>query len=86
MEKFPQDVRTAEEKTGGDPNIINSEEFRPEQRPNIAEIFGDHSARSRRSDPGAGPSGSGGRGGRHVLPSISRSMVIDLFFGSYENR
>lgn len=41
MEKFPEDVRIAEEKTSGDPDIIDSEEFQPEQKPNIANIFGD---------------------------------------------
>lgn len=41
MEKFPDDVRTAEEKTDGNPDIIQNEEFQPESRPNIANIFGD---------------------------------------------
>lgn len=41
MEKFPDDVRTAEEKTDGNPDIIKSEEFLPESRPNISIIFGE---------------------------------------------
>lgn len=40
MEKFPEDVQTAELKTGGDADIINYEEFLPESKPNIASIFG----------------------------------------------
>lgn len=48
MEKFPDDVCTAERKTGGDPEIITREEFLPESRPNIASIFGDQSAKGKR--------------------------------------
>ncbi|CAG9815312.1 unnamed protein product [Phaedon cochleariae] len=41
MEKFPKDVTTAEEKTGGNPNILSDPIFIPEKRTNIvAEIFG----------------------------------------------
>lgn len=45
MEKFPEDVRTAETRTDGDPDIIDSKEFQPEKKPNIASIFGDQSAK-----------------------------------------
>lgn len=48
MEKFPQDVRIAEEKTDGDPDIIDSDEFQPEQKPNIANIFGDQTPKSKK--------------------------------------
>lgn len=54
MEKFPEDVRIAEEKTGGDPEIIESEEFQPEQKPNIAEIFGDQSLKAKKVGLGRG--------------------------------
>lgn len=73
MEKFPQDVRIAEEKTGGDPDIIESEEFQPEQKPNIANIFGDQTPKMKKGV---------GRGRRKATPSdedltYSRTKVIN---------
>lgn len=52
MEKFPEDVCTAEVKTGGDPNIIRSEEFQPQSRPNIASIFGDQTPKLKKGKVG----------------------------------
>lgn len=40
MEKFPEDVITAEIRTRGDPDILERPEFLPESRPDIASIFG----------------------------------------------
>lgn len=40
MEKFPDDVSTAELRTNGNPNIIRSKEFAPVEKPDIAHIFG----------------------------------------------
>lgn len=40
MEKFPEDVRIAEERTNGNPDIINAPEFQPEKKPDISNIFG----------------------------------------------
>lgn len=66
MEKFPQDVRIAEEKTGGDPDIIESEEFQPEQKPNIANIFGDQTSKMKKGV---------GRGRRKATPSIDEDLT-----------
>ncbi|OXU17079.1 hypothetical protein TSAR_014484 [Trichomalopsis sarcophagae] len=41
MDKFPQDVKTAEMLTDGNPNILSSEKFNPEQKPDISGLFGD---------------------------------------------
>lgn len=49
MEKFPEDVRIAEKRTGGDPTIVEREEFVPEEKPNIASIFGEPSRSGRKS-------------------------------------
>lgn len=41
MEKFPKDVLKAEEKVGGNPNILSNPIFLPEKKRNYAaEIFG----------------------------------------------
>lgn len=74
MEKFPEDVRIAEEKTGGDPDIIESEEFQPEQKPNIANIFGDQTPKMKKGF---------GRGRRKATPSdeeltYSRTKVMKI--------
>jgi hypothetical protein len=45
MEKFPADVQLAENLTGGDPNIIDSEEFAPEVRKKWSDLFEDASAK-----------------------------------------
>lgn len=52
MEKFPEDVGIAESKTGGDPNIIDEPEFQPEQKPNIAKIFGDQTPKLKKGKTG----------------------------------
>ena len=41
MNKFPEDVETAEKITGGDPNILSSEKFSPEEKPDISSLFGE---------------------------------------------
>lgn len=48
MEKFPEDVITAEIRTGGDPNILDYPEFLPESRPDIASIFGANTPKAKR--------------------------------------
>ena len=65
MEKFPEDVRIAEEKTGGDPDIIESEEFQPEKKPNIANIFGDQTPKMKKGV---------GRGRRKATPSTDEDL------------
>ncbi|KAJ9582822.1 hypothetical protein L9F63_022830, partial [Diploptera punctata] len=40
MNKFPEDVLTAENLTGGDPDILRNEEFEPEEKPDYRNIFG----------------------------------------------
>lgn len=52
MEKFPEDVRIAETKTNGDPSIVDREEFQPEEKPNIASIFGEPSRNVKRTSLG----------------------------------
>lgn len=54
MENFPGDVRMAEEKTGGDPDILSRPEFKPESKPNIAGIFGDQTPKLKKSKKGPG--------------------------------
>lgn len=41
MGKFPGDVEMAEKLTNGNPNILSSEKFSPEQKPDIASLFGE---------------------------------------------
>ncbi|PSN51401.1 hypothetical protein C0J52_04462 [Blattella germanica] len=41
MDKFPQDVATAEKLTGGNPDILRDEKFAPGEKPNYHIIFGD---------------------------------------------
>lgn len=60
MEKFPEDVAIAEERTGGDPKIISNPEFQPEIRPNIASIFGDQTPKVKK--------GKGGRRKKSISP------------------
>lgn len=76
MEKFPEDVRIAEGKTGGDPDIVENEEFQPVKKPNIANIFGDQTPKLKKGV---------GRGRRKATPSdedlsYSRTKVIIIFF------
>ncbi|XP_039301337.1 uncharacterized protein LOC120356474, partial [Nilaparvata lugens] len=40
MKMFPNDVATAEHLTHGDPNILDSTEFQPEQKEDYRELFG----------------------------------------------
>ncbi|XP_069677350.1 mucin-17-like isoform X2 [Periplaneta americana] len=40
MDKFPDDVATAEKLTGGDPDILRDTAFAPEEKPNYRDIFG----------------------------------------------
>lgn len=80
MEKFPEDVRIAEEKTGGDADIIESEEFQPEQKPNIANIFGDQTPKGKKGF---------GRGRRKATPSdeeltYSRTKVNYPFLNTHK--
>lgn len=79
MEKFPEDVRIAEGKTGGDPDIVENEEFQPVKKPNIANIFGDQTPKLKKGV---------GRGRRKATPSdedlsYSRTKVITIFFYSF---
>ncbi|XP_017892730.1 mucin-17-like isoform X2 [Ceratina calcarata] len=41
MDKFPGDVEMAEKLTGGDPDILNSDKFSPEEKPDISALFGE---------------------------------------------
>ena len=41
MDKFPQDVKTAEVLTYGDPDILLSEKFSREEKPDISGLFGE---------------------------------------------
>lgn len=90
MEKFPEDVRIAEEKTGGDPDIIESEEFQPERKPNIANIFGDQTPKNRKLGLGLGV----GRGRRKAgtseddldLSYIRTMVCIHNHFQDRKNR
>ncbi|CAD6241021.1 GSCOCG00009075001-RA-CDS [Cotesia congregata] len=40
MSKFPDDVATAERLTNGDPEILNTPKFSPEEKPDISYLFG----------------------------------------------
>lgn len=81
MEKFPEDVGIAESKTGGDPKIINKPEFQPEQKPDIARIFGDQTPKIKK--------GKGGR--RKASPEEDSSAysrankTVIFFFNSLQN-
>lgn len=83
MQKFPEDVRLAETKTGGDANIIDKEEFQPEKKPNIASIFGDQTPKLKKL--------TGLGRGRRKAPSIedltysrAKVRIINTIF-SIEN-
>ncbi|XP_063383416.1 uncharacterized protein LOC134669674 [Cydia fagiglandana] len=52
MEKFPEDVIRAETETGGDPDILTSEEFQETKKESYAGIFG--SASKKATTPGRG--------------------------------
>lgn len=54
IDKFPEDVRTAQLRTGGDPDITKQYEKEPEARPNIASIFGDKSAKGKKGGKNVG--------------------------------
>ena len=41
MDKFPGDVEMAEKLTGGDPDILSTDKFCPQEKPDISAIFGD---------------------------------------------
>lgn len=40
MDTFPSDIVTAEELTHGDPNILQDEAFKPEEKPKYTSLFG----------------------------------------------
>lgn len=40
MDKFPEDVCTAERRTDGNPDIITDDEFLPKKKESYANIFG----------------------------------------------
>ncbi|XP_057339187.1 serine-rich adhesin for platelets-like [Microplitis mediator] len=40
MDKFPQDIVMAEKLTNGDPNILRTPKFSPEEKPDISYLFG----------------------------------------------
>lgn len=41
MDFFPMDIVTAEERTGGDPNILQDKAFRPDEKPKYNSLFGE---------------------------------------------
>ncbi|KAG8224899.1 hypothetical protein J437_LFUL004640 [Ladona fulva] len=74
MKKFPNDVVTAECRTGGDPNILTSEAFAPQERPNYREIFGESPGKRKSSKKNSTPKSFGDkRPGRP--PSNGQSKV-----------
>ncbi|XP_044730546.1 titin-like [Chrysoperla carnea] len=64
MDKFPVDVCTAETLTNGDPDIITSEEFAPQQKVSYANLFGSPANRKSTSMKRISLGGSGGKPGR----------------------
>ncbi|KAI4474630.1 hypothetical protein M0802_015523, partial [Mischocyttarus mexicanus] len=50
MSKFPGDVEMAEKLTGGDPDILSSNKFSPEEKPDISALFGDKKVQKKRKD------------------------------------
>lgn len=50
MSKFPGDVEMAEKLTGGDPDILSSEKFCPEEKPDISALFGDKKVQKKKKD------------------------------------
>ncbi|KAL2743088.1 mucin-17-like isoform X1 [Vespula maculifrons] len=50
MSKFPGDVEMAEKLTGGDPDILNSDKFSPEEKPDISALFGDKKVQKKKKD------------------------------------
>ncbi|XP_015182916.1 PREDICTED: mucin-17-like isoform X2 [Polistes dominula] len=50
MSKFPGDVEMAEKLTGGDPDILSSNKFSPEEKPDISALFGDKKVPKKRKD------------------------------------
>ncbi|CAH0389993.1 unnamed protein product [Bemisia tabaci] len=58
MKMFPEDIVTAEKRTGGNPNILQSEEFAPSAKKSYQELF----ATPKKPKDGKEGSGSGRRG------------------------
>ncbi|XP_012281317.1 mucin-17 isoform X2 [Orussus abietinus] len=50
MNKFPGDVEMAEKLTGGDPDILRSERFSPEEKPDISALFGEKKLPKKKRD------------------------------------
>lgn len=50
MDKFPGDVEMAEKLTGGDPDILTSDKFSPEEKPDISALFGEKKVSKKRRD------------------------------------
>lgn len=50
MSKFPGDVEMAEKLTGGDPDILSSDKFSPEEKPDISALFGDKKVQKKKKD------------------------------------
>ncbi|KAI4478353.1 hypothetical protein M0804_012007 [Polistes exclamans] len=50
MSKFPGDVEMAEKLTGGDPDILSSNKFSPEEKPDISALFGDKKVQKKKKD------------------------------------
>ncbi|XP_046826940.1 uncharacterized protein LOC124427721 [Vespa crabro] len=50
MSKFPGDVEMAEKLTGGNPDILNSDKFSPEEKPDISALFGDKKVQKKKKD------------------------------------
>ncbi|KAK2583429.1 hypothetical protein KPH14_009408 [Odynerus spinipes] len=50
MSKFPGDVEMAEKLTGGDPDILSSDKFSPEEKPDISALFGDKKIPKKKKD------------------------------------
>ncbi|XP_043278032.1 mucin-17-like [Venturia canescens] len=50
MDKFPGDVEMAEKLTGGDPDILTSEKFCREEKPDISALFGEKKIPKKKRD------------------------------------
>ncbi|XP_015590734.1 uncharacterized protein LOC107265615 isoform X2 [Cephus cinctus] len=50
MDKFPGDIEMAEKLTGGDPDILTSEKFSPEEKPDISGLFGEKKIPKKKRD------------------------------------
>lgn len=71
MEKFPEDVSTAELRTEGNPDIIWSDEFLPQKKESYANIFSTPDTSNAAKKTGSGKRGRQGSCLIHIRDRIT---------------